>query len=108
MAWSTSATEWLCRGYRIGYILAVKGEHHVKYGFSTYCTRSVQADPKHYTVEFENEKVRVLRTKYGPHEKSPMHGHPALVAVCLTPHYSRHQFSDGTVKEMRGNTGDIW
>src|SRR5689334_13578887 len=68
----------------------------------------VQADSKHYTVEFENEKVRVLRTKYGPHERSPMHGHPALVAVSLTPHYSRHQFSDGTVKEMRGNTGDIW
>jgi hypothetical protein len=25
-------------------------------------------DSKHYSVEFENEKVRILRIKYGPHE----------------------------------------
>jgi hypothetical protein len=30
----------------------------------------VKVDSKHYTVEVENEKVRVLRIKYGPHEKS--------------------------------------
>jgi hypothetical protein len=28
----------------------------------------VTVDPKHYTVELENEKVRVLRIKYGPRE----------------------------------------
>ena len=32
----------------------------------------VTVDPKHYTVELENEKVRVVRIKYGPHEKSVM------------------------------------
>ena len=67
----------------------------------------VKVDAKHYTVELENEKVRVLRIKYGPHEKSPMHGHPPLVAIFLTPHQSRHVFSDGTVLEMSGNTGDV-
>ena len=30
----------------------------------------VKVDSKHYTVEVENEKVRVLRIKYGPHEKA--------------------------------------
>jgi hypothetical protein len=30
----------------------------------------VKVDAKHYTVEFENSQVRVLRIKYGPHEKS--------------------------------------
>ena len=35
----------------------------------------VKADPEHYRVELENEKVGVLRVKYGPHEKSLMHGH---------------------------------
>ena len=44
----------------------------------------VTVDPKHYSVEFENDKVRVLRIKYGPGEKSVMHAHPALVAVFLT------------------------
>jgi hypothetical protein len=30
----------------------------------------VAVDPKDYTVELENEKVRVLRIRYGPREKS--------------------------------------
>ncbi len=29
---------------------------------------AVKVDPKHYTVEFENDQVRVLRIRYGPHE----------------------------------------
>ena len=32
----------------------------------------VEVDPKHYTVEFENDRVRVLRVKFGPHEKEAM------------------------------------
>ena len=43
----------------------------------------VQIDPKHYTVEFENEKVRVVRIKYGAKEKSVMHSHPESVSVFL-------------------------
>src|SRR5262249_34987770 len=46
---------------------------------------SVAVDPKHYKVEFQNDRVRVLRIKYGPGEKSVMHAHPATVAVFLTP-----------------------
>jgi hypothetical protein len=67
----------------------------------------VQADAKHYTVEFENEKVRVLRIKYGPRETSAMHSHPPLVGIFLTPHHSRHVLADGTVLEMTGNPGDV-
>ena len=67
----------------------------------------VQIDAKHYTVEFENDKVRVLRIKFGPNEKSEMHSHPPLVGVFLTPHYSRHVLPDGSVKELRGNIGDV-
>lgn len=65
----------------------------------------VKVDSKHYTVEFENDKVRVLRVKFGPGEKSPMHGHPNTVVVYLTPHHSKHQFSDGATREMFGNPG---
>ena len=46
-------------------------------------TDPVRVDPKHYKVEVENDQVRVLRIKYGPHEKSVMHGHPSTVAVFL-------------------------
>ena len=45
---------------------------------------AVKIDPKHYKVEFENENIRILRTSYGPHEKSPMHYHPAYWYVNLT------------------------
>ena len=43
-----------------------------------------KVDSKHYKVEFENSKVRILRVHYGPHEKSVMHAHPPSVAVFLT------------------------
>ena len=43
-----------------------------------------KVDAQHYTVEHEDEQVRALRARYGPHEKSVMHSHPALVGVALT------------------------
>ena len=33
------------------------------------------ADPKHYSVSFENDVARFIRVRYGPGEKSPMHRH---------------------------------
>jgi len=35
----------------------------------------LKADPKHYSLEFENDQVRVLRVRFGPHEKGVMHEH---------------------------------
>jgi len=35
----------------------------------------VKVDPRHYTVGFENEHVRVLRVHYYAHEKGEMHEH---------------------------------
>jgi hypothetical protein len=45
---------------------------------------AAKVDAKHYTVEFENDQIRILRIKYGPKEKSVMHAHPNSVAVFLT------------------------
>ena len=44
---------------------------------------AVKLDPNHYKVEFENDKVRVLRIKYPPGAKSVMHDHPEGVVVIL-------------------------
>jgi quercetin dioxygenase-like cupin family protein len=55
----------------------------------------VKVDSKHYKVEFENDRVRVLRVKYGPHEKSVMHEHPANVAVFLTDASTTFTTPDG-------------
>lgn len=67
----------------------------------------VAVDSNRYTVEFENDKVRVLRVRFGPHEKSPMHSHPPLVGVFLTPHNSRHTLPDGGVLDMQAAVGEV-
>jgi|SRR5262245_47170848 len=68
-------------------------------------TDPVVVDPKHYTVELENEKVRVLRIRYGPKEKSTMHSHPALVGVMLTDAHIRFSYPDGRTEEITGKPG---
>ena len=57
---------------------------------------AVTADPKHYTVSFENELVRLLRVRYGAGEKSAMHRHPASCAVFLTDQTFEFTLPDGT------------
>jgi len=56
---------------------------------------SVTVDPKHYHVEFQNDRVRVLRIQYGPGEKSVMHSHPANLAVYLTDGETKMTLPDG-------------
>ncbi len=67
---------------------------------------AAKVDPKHYTVEFENNQVRVLRIKYGPHEKSVMHSHPAGVLVLLTDANNRFTLADGKTVESQGKAGE--
>ncbi|MEK7403519.1 MAG: cytoplasmic protein [Acidobacteriota bacterium] len=69
----------------------------------------VEVDSKHYKVEFENDRVRVLRISYGPNEKSVMHAHPSGVAVFLTDLHGRFIFSDGSSEERRAKAGEtLW
>ena len=67
----------------------------------------VAVDPKHYTVEVENERVRVLRIKYGPHEKSEMHSHPALVAIIVNDCHARFTYPDGKTEEINAKAGGV-
>jgi len=70
---------------------------------------SVLSDPKHYKIEFENDKVRVVRISYGPNEKSVMHSHPAGTIVFLTDLRVRFTFPDGTSQEMQAKAGQtVW
>jgi quercetin dioxygenase-like cupin family protein len=59
----------------------------------------VKLDSKHYKVVFNNDQVRVLRARYGPHEKSVMHEHPASVAVFMTDGHSKFTLPDGTSQD---------
>ena len=54
---------------------------------------AVKADPQHYTVEFENDIVRVLRVKVGAGENAPPHRHDAYCAI---------EVSDSSLREPNG------
>lgn len=66
----------------------------------------VKVDPKHYKVEVENEKVRVLRINYGAHEKSVMHSHPDGVAIFQNDIHCRFTFPDGKTEEHHFRAGE--
>ena len=69
----------------------------------------VAVDPNHYNVEFENDQVRVLRIKYGPKEKSLMHGHPDGVVVFLTDCDGSFTFPDGRTEPIQAKAGQaVW
>jgi quercetin dioxygenase-like cupin family protein len=65
----------------------------------------LKVDPKHYQVEFENDRVRILRVNYGSHEKSVMHSHPASVAIFLTENRARFTFPNGKSEERYWKAG---
>ncbi len=67
----------------------------------------VRVDPKHYKVEFENERVRVLRISYGPHEKSVMHGHPPGIVVMLSTCDFRFYLPPNKQQDILGKAGEI-
>ena len=66
---------------------------------------ATKADPDHYKVEFENSRVRVVRAKYGPHEKSIMHSHPDLVAIFLTDGRIKFTYPGGKTEERDMKAG---
>ncbi len=69
--------------------------------FTVKAQDPVKVDPKHNKVEFENAQVRVLRFNYRPHEKSPMHDHPANVVVFLTDAHVKFSYPDGKTRLAR-------
>src|SRR5437762_1699736 len=58
-------------------------------------------------VEVENQWVRVLRVTQAPHEKSPMHEHPASVVVYLTDLHQKIRGADGKTREFEKKVHDV-
>jgi hypothetical protein len=67
----------------------------------------VKLDPKYHLVDFENDRVRVLRTILEPHIKSPMHEHPAYVVVYLTELHTTMKMADGREVDNPRKPGEI-
>jgi hypothetical protein len=57
---------------------------------------AVTADPKHYSVSFENDVARFLRVRYAPGDKSVMHRHLPGCVIFMTDQTMNFTLPDGT------------
>jgi hypothetical protein len=66
---------------------------------------AVRVDPARYKVDFENEKVRVVRLGFGPREKGVMVEHPPRVLATLTDVSVKLEFQDGRTDQRGAPAG---
>jgi len=66
---------------------------------------AVRVDPDRYRIEFENDRVRIVRLGFGPHEKGLMVEHPPRVLVTLTDVAVKLRFADGHTDERGAPAG---
>ena len=64
-----------------------------------------KVDSKHYKVEFENSRVRIVRVHYGPHEKSVMHRHPDAIAIFQSDGKVKFTYPGGKTEEREMKAG---
>lgn len=87
-------------------VIELKGKNS-KTAKLTPAQDAVKTDPEHYTVVSENDRVRILRVHYGPHEKSTvMHSHPATAVVFLTDGNGRFNLPGGKTQDYSAKAGD--
>lgn len=69
----------------------------------------VKVDPSHHKVEFENDRVRVLRINFKPHDMTKEHDHPNGVAIFLTDVKAKFALGGGKTREGANKRGEaIW
>ncbi len=65
-----------------------------------------KVEPKHYHLDFENDKVQVVSVHYGPHEKSGLHEHPGGVVVVLSEAHLRFTDENGKTRDVFSKPGE--
>lgn len=65
-----------------------------------------KVEPKHYKLDFENDRVQVVSVHYGPHDKSALHEHPGGVVVILTEAHLRFTDENGKTREIFSKPGE--
>jgi beta-alanine degradation protein BauB len=76
--------------------------------FSSAGQDAAVVNPKMVKVEFENQKVRILRAHYAPHERLEMHSHPAKAEVQITDGVVRIFTPDGKWRDDPGKAGEFF
>jgi len=68
----------------------------------------VRVSPKVYKVEFENDKVRVVRARLAAHQVLPLHEHVLnRVVVYLTDQHSKLTSPDGKTEDSQHQPGQV-
>ena len=64
---------------------------------------AVVAAREFHSVRFENDEVRVLETRIGPGETTPVHTHrwPSVLYVVTTAHFVRRDGDGGILSDSR-------
>jgi len=65
-----------------------------------------KVEPKHYKLDFENDRVQVVAVHYAPHEHSALHEHPGGVVVILTEAHLRFTDENGKTREIFSKPGE--
>ncbi len=66
----------------------------------------VKIDPEHYKIDFENEKVRVVRISLRSEEKSLQHEDPEGIMVCPKECHIRFTRGNGKVQDVHLAAGE--
>lgn len=67
----------------------------------------VKLDARHYKVELENDRVRIVRIKYSGKEGSVMHQHPPGVVMFLTDADFRFSYPGGKSEDLHAKAGEF-
>ena len=66
---------------------------------------ALQVDTQHYRLDFENEKMRVLRLTLKPSETVPMHDDKDVLVVCLKECHVRLTAPNGRSEDIHMEAG---
>jgi len=66
---------------------------------------AVRVDPSRYKIDFENDRVRIVRLGFAAREKGMMVEHPPRVLVTITDVAVKLQFADGRTDERGAPAG---
>ena len=94
-------------GLALGVLLGAAPSSLVAQGSPDSYPDAATADPKHYSVSFENDVARFVRVRYGPGEKSPMHRHLPGCVVYLTGQTMNFTVPDGSSEKETVEAGAL-
>jgi len=91
---------------RIGALIVVGLVIEIALGLVALAQDPTKVEPKHYKLDFENDRVQVVSVHYGPHEKSVMHDHPGGVVVVISGGHLKFTDEKGKVTEVFAKSGE--